>query len=799
MSFQNQGGFDPRDDQAPTHMEGMGSTPGGPPASLIGDMPNPKMEEIKKMLNHTSDNQKLEAMKRLIAMISKGRNVSSLFPQVVKCVICPDVAVKQLVYMYLIHYAEFEQDAALLSINHFQKDLENHNPLIRAQALRVMSAFRLPVIVRILILSVQKCVTDNSPYVRKTAAHAIPKIFGLDHTVKEELIDCIETLLGDNTTLVLGSAVAAFSEICPNRLDLIHPHYRKFCNMLADMDEWGQIYLLNMLTRYCRTQFEDPNVEATRDGTQRRKKKKASFYSDEEEEEEEEDELYDEYTAGELDSDHRLLLRAANPLLQNRNSGVVLAVAMLYFYCAPKPEAQKVGKALIRLCRDEYEIQYVVLTNISAMADTRPDMFSAYITEFFVYDSDPAFVRTKKLEIVTKIVTESTIGRALREFNHYVHKEDKEFVAATIQAIGRCAIRLPEVQESCLHGLMALLSNKSETVVAESVVVIKTLLQLGGDDDHVVAHLAKLLDRIQIGAARASIVWVVGEYCEKVPLLAPDILRSLAKSFSKEEVCVKLQVLNLGAKLLLKLPSQAVGLLFQYVCALAKYDTNYDVRDRARVFRTVLVSQSTPNLRQHALKIFCAPKPPPTEASGVDENHFALNSLSHVLNHTAFGYQPIPEWAKEMPDPATRNQVARKQRRDYLGMGSGGAGGYTPGAYSTARDGEDEEDFYSSDGSGFYSDEYGSEEEEEEEYSDEEPPPRRRGRGRAKPTRKDDFYSDDESDDEPAQDNRDFFATGAAPAAPAAAADPFAAMGAAAAAAAAQLAEGQLGGVNEDD
>jgi AP-3 complex subunit beta len=71
--------------------------------------------------------------------------------------------------------------------------------------------------------------------------------------------------------------------------------------------------------------------------------------------------------------------------------------------------------------------------------------------------------------------------------------------------------------------------------VAESVVVIKHLLQMGaGENDNVVLHLAKLIESITIPNARASIVWVVGEYCEKIPLYAPDILRKLAKGFINE-------------------------------------------------------------------------------------------------------------------------------------------------------------------------------------------------------------------------------------------------------------------------
>ena len=58
---------------------------------------------------------------------------------------------------------------------------------------------------------------------------------------KEELIGIIEKLLGDRTTLVVGSAVMAFEEVCPERIELIHKNYRKLCNLLVDVDEWGQV------------------------------------------------------------------------------------------------------------------------------------------------------------------------------------------------------------------------------------------------------------------------------------------------------------------------------------------------------------------------------------------------------------------------------------------------------------------------------------------------------------------------------------------------------------------------------
>ena len=59
--------------------------------------------------------------------------------------------------------------------------------------------------------------------------------------------------------LVAGSAIQAFEEVCPERIDLIHKNYRKLCNLLVDVEEWGQVVIINMLTRYIRTQFINPN------------------------------------------------------------------------------------------------------------------------------------------------------------------------------------------------------------------------------------------------------------------------------------------------------------------------------------------------------------------------------------------------------------------------------------------------------------------------------------------------------------------------------------------------------------
>lgn len=70
--------------------------------------------------------------------------------------------------------------------------------------------------------------------------------------------------------------------------------------------------------------------------------------------------------------------------------------------------------------------------------------------------------------------------------------------------------------------------------------------------------------------------------------------------------------MNLAVKLSLTNPTQT-SLLCQYVFSLARYDQNYDLRDRARFLRQFILAPATESfkLEKHARKIFLASKPAP--------------------------------------------------------------------------------------------------------------------------------------------------------------------------------------------
>uniref|UniRef100_A0A8C7HR77 AP-3 complex subunit beta n=1 Tax=Oncorhynchus kisutch TaxID=8019 RepID=A0A8C7HR77_ONCKI len=608
-----------------------------------------KNEDLKEMLESNKESLKLEAMKRVVGLIAKGKNASELFPAVVKNVASKNIELKKLVYVYLVRYAEEQQDLALLSISTFQRALKDPNQLIRASALRVLSSIRVPIIVPIMMLAIKEAASDMSPYVRKTSAHAIQKLYSLDQDQKELLIEVIEKLLKDKSTLVAGSVVMAFEEVCPDRIDLIHKNYRKLCNLLVDVEEWGQVVIISMLTRYARTQFTSPWKE---DGVFDEHNERAFYESDEEKTRDE-----TEAKPYMMDPDHRLLLRNTKPLLQSRNTAVVMSVAQLYWHLAPKNEVSIVTKSLVRLLRSHREVQYIVLQNIATMSIQRKGMFEPYMKSFYVRSTDATHIKSLKLEILTSLANEANISTILREFQTYVKSQDKQFAAGTIQAIGRCATNISEVTDTCLNGLVLLLSNRDETVVAESVVVIRKLLQIQPTQhSDIIKHMAKLFDNITVPMARASILWLMGEYCERVPKIAPDVLRKMAKSFTSEEDIVKLQTVNLAAKLYLT-NSKQTKLLTQYILNLGKYDQNYDIRDRTRFIRQLIVpNDKNGALSKYAHRILLAPKPAPVlESAYKDRDRYQLGTLSHTINTKASGYLELSDWPAVAPDQSVRN------------------------------------------------------------------------------------------------------------------------------------------------
>lgn len=77
--------------------------------------------ELRSELNADLHLVRKEAVKKVIASMTLGKDVSSLFPDVLKNVSTEDMEMKKLVYLYLMNYATSQPELVVLAINTFCK------------------------------------------------------------------------------------------------------------------------------------------------------------------------------------------------------------------------------------------------------------------------------------------------------------------------------------------------------------------------------------------------------------------------------------------------------------------------------------------------------------------------------------------------------------------------------------------------------------------------------------------------------------------------------------------------------
>ncbi|OMJ18397.1 AP-3 complex subunit beta-2 [Smittium culicis] len=337
----------------------------------IYDNAEAKIGNISKELSSNLEKEILVGLKRIIILMGRGFDLSMHFPLVVKNVESKSIEIRKLVYIFLTKYAEKDPDLALLSINTFQKDLSDRNHSIRAMALKVLSGIKIRQISPLIVMSIKKCSSDPSPHVRKAAAMATIKVFRNDPTMSDQLIEIVKDMMIEQSPLAIGAIVTAFETICGNDVNAIHQNFRRCCEMLVDVDEWGQIAVIQMLVR-------SANLVSSSEFLQSSENKNIP-----------------------LDQDFELLLAALNKLLHSRNNAVVMVVVSAIFELAPISRIETLWKPLLRLLKSSPEIEALVVVNLYKIASKYPNQFLGHSPSFFIKASDSDRSESTKIEILS--------------------------------------------------------------------------------------------------------------------------------------------------------------------------------------------------------------------------------------------------------------------------------------------------------------------------------------------------------------------------------------------------------------
>lgn len=566
--------------------------------------------ELKNGLVSQYRGERKDAIQRVIQAMTVGKDVSALFPDVLKNIATYDLEQKKLVYLYLMNYAKTHPELCILAVNTFVQDTEDPNPLIRALAIRTMGCIRVAKMVDYMEIPLLRTLKDDNPYVRKTAAICVAKLFDLNSEMCIEFgfLSELSKLIKDPNPMVVANALNALFEIKDMNtnpdLEIIEVNKGMVSNLLMCLNEcteWGRITILTTLNDYKAETSDEANH----------------------------------------------IIERIIPQLQHVNPSVVLSSikAIINQLDSISVTAQrssilkKLSAPLVSLVSSSIpEAQYVGLKNIRIILEKYPQILSKELRVFFIKYSDPLYLKLEKLEIMVRLANDSNSTLLLGELKEYAMEFESSLVAKAIRSIGTVAIKLTGCVIKSVNLICSLIDQRGgDLIINESIIVLTNILRRYPGKNDLITLIVPIISNhtseLNKNEALSGYIWFLGEYPKYFSQLKQNLL-DLIDGFLDYESLLQLNILTTIVKINLSIENQTYSNYLQKVLEMATKDCeNADVRDKAYIYWRLLSSSSKESQKQIVLT-----KLPPIKTTIASFNPVVLEALVKELSTLASVY-----------------------------------------------------------------------------------------------------------------------------------------------------------------
>ena len=539
--------------------------------------PNPEDAELQEGLNSMKLSKQKESMKQIIASMTIGKDVSKLFPDVVKLIRTKNIELKKLVYLYLINYARVKPDLIFLAVAAFHSDAKDGaTPLIRGLAIRTMGCIRVPEIVSYLCETLSSCINDKDAYVRKTAVMCVSKLYQTspEQVRENNFINILHERLEDENPIVVANAMSALSEISilsgVNQLKIKSKNLKNILDSLTKANEWAQVQILDALVLY------NP---------------KKSSHAEE-------------------------VIEGVMPRLSHVNQSVVMSTIKVILKFMDnidniekiKSYCKKLTNSIMSILISYPEIQYILLRSLHAIVLKRPILLEKEFKYFYVQYNDPIYIKLEKVDILYKLCNKKNYELIIKEFTSYALTEtNPELIRKSIKYIGYVGYKFESSYDQCVNCISKIIDNNNEDALPECIIVARDLMR---KYKSTALNLIKKINLDLINSltdlnAKAAALYIIGEFCEQIPE-STVIVTYFVNNFSNVELNskVKLQILNACVKNFLMKPDEAEELVKICLQKGTEECENPDVRDRAYIYWRLL--ETDPDI---AKEMICSEKP----------------------------------------------------------------------------------------------------------------------------------------------------------------------------------------------
>ena len=600
----------------------MAGTQSGPPQFFV-DNKKGEVSELKTMLkgimNERDQTKRRDVIKKVIAYMTLGVDVSKLFTDMVLISHTTDIVQKKMIYLYLINYVETNQEQALMAINTFCKDCKrtsNPDPKIRGLALRNLCSLRFSGAIEYIQSAIQDGISDPDPYVRKTAVMGIIKLhrYSKSLVLGTSFVNSLYELIRDTDSNVSLNAILTLNElledeggIAINRRMIIY-----LLNRISQYTEFGQSTIFDLVSKY------QPHGD---------------------------DEMLD-------------ILNILEDRLKHSSSSVVLGCIKVFLNYTKDNQLMtrqvytRIQSPLITLFTSSevtgaYELAYCVLAHIHLIISKgAAQVFENDFKSFFCKFDEPTYIKFMKINILTMIVSESTIEDIGTELSAYVTDVNSDISKKSIQALSKIAIRLPNACVSIVRQLLSFLSLSIDYVITETLVAMKDLIRKYRQlSIEILIEIENSLEIASDDEGKAAIIWMIGEFGEEISD-APYIIESIISNMNpNDNLQITHALLSATVKLFLKRAPEMKEILSTLYTKLIGECDNPDVLDRAGYYYELLkhsptIANEILNCEKHPISNFFE-----------DNNTEIQDILSQEFNQLSVLYQkPAKSIIKPVPE-----------------------------------------------------------------------------------------------------------------------------------------------------
>merc|ERR1719343_1843583 len=205
----------------------------------------------------------------------------------------------------------------------------------------------------------------------------------------------------------------------------------------------------------------------------------------------------------------------------------------------------------------------------------------------------------EKVDIMVMLVSERNVDQVLLELKEYSSGVDVDFVRKSVRSIGRVAVKLERACERAIGVLLELIETKVNYVVQEASVVVKDIFRkYPSRYEQVLSALCDSLEVLDEPEAKASMIWILGEYAERIDNV-DELLDAFLANFHDEPIVVQMQLLTGIVKLFLKKPQSTQDMVSKVLKYATEESNNHDIRDRGYIYWRLL--STNPEATKHVV------------------------------------------------------------------------------------------------------------------------------------------------------------------------------------------------------